>query len=224
MATAAETCEACAQMLWRKTFPVGALGCNCTVLADLQARSAVVIDPGDEVPRIVATLAEQRLQVVAIVHTHAHIDHVGGTTQLARATGAPTYLHADDTFLYDLLPLQAQMLGLPPPGPRDAMQQALRNDMVLSFGAFELGALHTPGHTPGSMCFEVVGQSLCFTGDTLFAGGIGRTDLPGGDATAISRSIRERLYTLDADVEVVCGHGKGTRIGFERQHNPFVRA
>ncbi len=211
-------------MLYRQTFPVGALQCNCTIIADGAAKEAVVIDPGAEIPRILDMLATEGFKLRGIVHTHAHIDHIGGATELARATGAATYLHPGDTFLYDVLPLQAQLLGLPPPGQADAITNTLGDDMTVPFGALELGVLHTPGHTPGSVCFHVSGHDLCFAGDTLFKGGIGRTDLPGGDSTAITRSIRERLYSLNGSVEVICGHGAATTIDRERRSNPYVRA
>jgi hydroxyacylglutathione hydrolase len=210
-------------MLWRESRPVGPLQCNCTILADTESGEALIIDPGDEVPRLLATLQEKKWTLRGIVHTHAHIDHIGGATELARLTGATTYLHPDDTFLYELLPFQAQLLGLAPPGPTVPMDRPLSDAMGVHFGEFELGVMHTPGHTPGSTCFYLDGAALCFSGDTLFSGSVGRTDLPGGDAAALRRSIRERLYTLPPDVEVICGHGPSTRIGHERRSNPYVR-
>jgi len=206
----------------RKTFPVGMLQCNCTILADEDTRQAVIIDPGDEAAKIVATLAEDDLTAVAIVHTHAHIDHIGGTFELAQATGAPTYLHDGDGFLHQSLETQAAMLRVPVPthGPID---QPLTDDQTIIFGSHQLGVMHTPGHTPGSVCFELVGEDLCFSGDTLFNGSIGRTDLPGGDFDLITRSIRDRLYSLNGAVEVIPGHGPSTRIDRERRSNPFVQ-
>jgi glyoxylase-like metal-dependent hydrolase (beta-lactamase superfamily II) len=209
-------------MLWRETFPVGALGCNCSLLGDTDTREAIVVDPGDEVDRILAELTRAGMRVTAIVHTHAHIDHVGATAALARVTGAPTYLHDADRFLHDMLPLQAQLIGLPPV-EAGRIDHALPDAASLRFGQFELGVLHTPGHTPGSVCFAVPGQDLCFSGDTLFAGGIGRTDLWGGDYPAIERSIKDRLYQLNGAVLVIPGHGPSTSIDRERRSNPFVR-
>lgn len=206
----------------RVTFPVGLLQCNCTILADEETREAVVVDPGDELPRILAALQEHALKTVAIVHTHAHIDHVGATAELGQATEAPAYLHPGDTFLHQGLAIQARMLGLPEP-PSRPMDRELRDGQSIRFGSYELGVLHTPGHTPGSVCFEVAGQDLCLTGDTLFMQGIGRTDLPGGDTDAIVRSIRDRLYTLDGSTVVIPGHGPSTTIDLERHQNPFVR-
>lgn len=209
--------------MFRVTFPVGMLQCNCTILADEESKQAVVIDPGDEPDRILSTLAEHQLQAVAIVHTHAHIDHVGGTLAVAQATGAPTYLHQGDTFLHQALHVQAMMLGMPEP-PSRPMDHALEDLQAISFGRYELGVLHTPGHTPGSVCFNVPGHDLCFSGDTLFYGGIGRTDLPGGDYASIERSIRDRLYTLNGAVQVIPGHGPATTIDREKVTNPFVTA
>ena len=207
--------------LLRKTFPVGRLGCNCSILADEASRQALVVDPGDEVDKILRELAALQLTVVGIVHTHAHIDHVGGLAELSRVTGAPTYLHNDDRFLYDMLPIQAQMLGFPEP-QKGTINHNLVDGHTIPFGAFEMGIIHTPGHTPGSVCFSCA--EVCFSGDTLFRGGIGRTDLWGGDSNAIVKSIRERLYTLNGAVEVVPGHGPLTTIDRERLSNSHVRA
>ena len=210
-------------MLLRKTFPVGALQCNCSIVGDTDSGDAVVIDPGDEVPRIVEMLLAHKLRAVAIIHTHAHIDHIGGATSLSLLTGAKTYLHSQDTFLYEALGLQAQLLGLPPPGACSPISCELRDQMRLSFGRYALGVMHTPGHTPGSVSFCLEDQSLCFAGDTLFKGSIGRTDLPGGDADAIVKSIQNRIYSMPDDATVVCGHGPPTNVLQERRFNPFVR-
>jgi hydroxyacylglutathione hydrolase len=210
-------------MLMYTTFQVGPLGCNCTILGDGDTHDAIVIDPGDELPRIIQALQEHNWRVKSIVHTHAHIDHVGATAGLSQHTGAPTYLHDGDLELHGMLHIQAQLLGLPEPesGPID---HSLKDDMTLPFGAYELAVLHTPGHTPGSVCFWVANEDLCFSGDTLFAGGIGRTDLWGGDPHAITRSIQQRLYSLNGACQVVPGHGPVTTIDRERVSNPFVRA
>lgn len=206
----------------RKTFPVGLLQCNCTLLCDDVSKEAVVIDPGDEAPRIIRELGVLGVRVTAIVHTHAHLDHIGATGEVQRATGAPTFLHDGDTFLQQNLAMQAQMIGLPEP-EGCTIDRHLPDGEVIRFGAYELGALHTPGHTPGSVCFVVPGQDLCFSGDTLFAGSIGRTDLPGGDFETIERSIKDKLYVLNGAVEVIPGHGPNTHIDYERVTNPFVR-
>jgi hydroxyacylglutathione hydrolase len=204
------------------TFPVGLLQCNCSVLADDRSREAVVIDPGDEAAAIIAALVRRDLKVVGILHTHAHIDHLGATAALVEKTGAPTYLHPEDEFLHRLLPQQAQLVGLPLPA-MTSMDRALSDQQAIRFGEFSLGVMHTPGHSPGSVCLLVDGQELCFTGDTLFAGGVGRTDLWGGDFDALCRSISDRLYTLDGATKVIPGHGPSSTIDYERRTNPFVR-
>jgi len=209
--------------MFRMTFPVGMLQCNCTILGDPASGEAVVIDPGDEVDRILAALADNKLRAVAIVHTHAHIDHVGATAALGRASGASTFLHPEDQPVLDSLHLQAMMIGLPQV-EGTAMDAPLADLQAITFGPHELGVIHTPGHTPGSVCFGLTGHDVCFSGDTLFFGGIGRTDFPGGDPRAIERSIRDRLYTLNGAVEVIPGHGPATTIDRERLTNPFVRA
>jgi len=213
--------------LIRKSFPVGALGCNCTIVACPETHEALVIDPGDEAPRVLRALAEEGVTAVRIVHTHAHFDHVMATGDVAAATGAEILLHRDDRWLYDAVPMQLELFGMarpgaaaPPPPTRE-----LAGDEALGFGRREARALHTPGHTPGSMCFllEHAGETpLLFAGDTLFRGSIGRTDLPGGSVDDIARSIRERLLTLPDQTRVIPGHGPETTIGAEREDNPFV--
>jgi len=203
---------------------VGPLGCNCSIVADVQAKRAIVVDPGGDYAAIRARLDNLGVTVGAIVHTHTHIDHVGCTAELQRDSGAPASIHEGDRFLYDLLPVQAQMLGVQLPAVAD-MDGALVDGGVLRFGSLEMGVVHTPGHTPGSCCFVVndQGRARVFAGDTLFRGSIGRTDLWGGDANAILSSIRSRLLSLPDDAVVVAGHGPSTTIGHERARNPFLR-
>jgi glyoxylase-like metal-dependent hydrolase (beta-lactamase superfamily II) len=205
-----------------ETFPVGMLACNCTVLADESAGEAVVIDPGDEPDRILAALDAAKLETVALLHTHAHFDHVGATRAVSDATRAPILLHPADAPLYGALPEQASFFGLEaaPPKPLD---RPLADGDVVRFGRFALRAIHTPGHTPGSTCFLLEGGApRLFSGDTLFRRSIGRTDLWGGDTDAILASIREKLFSLPGDLAVVCGHGPGTTIGEEKRSNPFA--
>jgi hydroxyacylglutathione hydrolase len=205
-----------------RVLTVGPLGANCVILADERSHEAVVVDPGDDADEILQALAKDELKVVAILLTHAHIDHVGAAARLARVTGAPTYLHASDTPLLDKLELQARAIGLP--GPEEMrIDHALADGQRLSFGSHTLVVLHTPGHSPGSVAFLVEKEGLCLTGDTLFAGGIGRTDLWFGDPVAITQSIRQRLYTLPEATKVIPGHGPSTTIARERATNPFVR-
>lgn len=205
-----------------ETFPVGPLQCNCTILADPTSREAVVIDPGDEPDRILRELESMKLKPVALLHTHAHLDHITGSRAVREATGAPIRLHPDDRALYDALPEQAAFFGfkaqtpLPPDAP-------LSDGEIVRFGAFALRAIHTPGHTPGSTCFELAGEKpLLFSGDTLFRRSIGRTDLWGGDTEAILDSIRKKLFALPGDTTVVCGHGADTTISEEKRLNPFA--
>jgi hydroxyacylglutathione hydrolase len=205
-----------------ETFPVGPLQCNCTILADEDTREAVVIDPGDEPERILRALEAARLRPVALLHTHAHLDHITGSRAVKESTGAPIRLHPADGPLYDALPEQAAFFGLraQAPLPPDA---PLRDGETIRFGAWTLGAIHTPGHTPGSTCFQLLGDSpRLFSGDTLFRRSIGRTDLWGGDTVQILQSIRERLFRLPGDMPVVCGHGPDTTIDEERRLNPFA--
>jgi len=205
-----------------ETFPVGPLQCNCSILADEEAGEALVVDPGDEAERILKLLAEAPLRVVALLHTHAHFDHVTGTREVALATGAPIRLHAADRPLYDALREQAAFFGLSAETPKTP-DAPLSHDEAIRFGKFQIRAIHTPGHTPGSTCFLVAGDSpLLLSGDTLFRRSIGRTDLWGGDTDAILSSIRERLFALPGDTPVICGHGPGTTIEEEKRLNPFV--
>ena len=205
-----------------ETFPVGPLQCNCTILADPVSREAVVIDPCDEAERILRALESEKLKAVALLHTHAHLDHITGSRAVKEATGAPIRLHAADRPLYDALPAQAAFFGFraDAPAPPDA---PLADGEIIPFGAWALRAIHTPGHTPGSTCFALDGdRPRLFSGDTLFRRSIGRTDLWGGDTDAIVESIRGRLFTLPADTAVVCGHGPDTTVDEERRANPFV--
>jgi glyoxylase-like metal-dependent hydrolase (beta-lactamase superfamily II) len=208
----------------RETFPVGRLQCNCTILGDPATKTALVIDPGDEAPAILNRLAAHGLRAVGLVHTHAHFDHVGATRDVAEATKAAIELHEADLFLYENLEMQGAAFGFRF-DPVLPVTRFLSDGDTVRTGGLELEVLHTPGHTPGSVCFRLGGTSpLLFSGDTLFQGGIGRTDLWGGDGRAIVRSIRSRLYGLPEDTLVVPGHGPETTIGEERTSNPFVRA
>lgn len=207
-----------------ETLAVGPLGCNCSIVADLEAKRAIVVDPGGDFERIEARLRALGVTVDAIVHTHTHIDHVGCTAELQRATGASASIHERDRFLYDLLPVQSALIGCAAPERAD-LEGALVDGRTLRAGDLELAVLHTPGHTPGSCSFVVTrgGRTHVFAGDTLFRGSIGRTDLWGGDSDAILRSIHDRLLTLPDDARVVTGHGPETTIGDERAQNPFLR-
>jgi glyoxylase-like metal-dependent hydrolase (beta-lactamase superfamily II) len=207
-----------------ETFAVGPLGCNCSIVVDEESPSAIVIDPGGDFERIRARLEKHNAKVGAIVHTHTHIDHVGATAPLQRWSGASARIHEADRFLYDLLPIQSELLGVPCP-ERCEIDGDLVDDALVRAGGLDLRVMHTPGHTPGSVSFVLrsPGGAVAFTGDTLFRGSIGRTDLWGGDHAQILRSLRNRLLSLEDDTKVISGHGATTTIGDERRSNPFLR-
>lgn len=211
--------------LIRETFPVGMLGCNCSIIACPETREALVVDPGDEAPAILQALERLGVRAVRLVHTHAHFDHIMGTGGVAAATGAEIVLHKEDRFLYDNLEMQTGLFGMIAPEPPPPPTVELTEDVTLAFGRREAHTIHTPGHTPGSTCFfvEAPGETpIIFAGDTLFKRSIGRTDLWGGSAPQIQQSIRERLFTLPDRTVVVAGHGPDTTIGEEKESNPFV--
>lgn len=204
--------------------PVGVLQCNCTILGDPETGTALVIDPGDEVEKILAALRRHALRCTAILNTHAHIDHVGANHALHEASGAPVMLHEADVFLYDNLRMQSEWMGgVVGEPPRAEPGGHLEHGQRIGAGAVAAEVLHTPGHTPGSLCFRVEGGGpLVLTGDTLFAGSIGRTDLWGGDFDQEIDSIHRRLLTLGDTTRVIPGHGPETTIGWERRRNPFL--
>ncbi len=256
------------------TIPVGILQCNCSIIGDPVTREALVVDPGDEVNRILDLLGRHKLTVRAIVSTHAHIDHVGGLSKLHQYTGAPVLMHRDDLPLYQAMEMQASFLGVHPPELTE-VDQLLKEGDILRWGSFEAQVIHTPGHTPGSVSLylphdagkvtavptirtvlgengekialtdllkkpaaaEDAGQSRAqdepekitprapqlFSGDTLFAGSIGRTDLWGGSMDQIMDSLRSKLMHLPDETSVHPGHGPVTTIGNERHLNPFLR-
>jgi glyoxylase-like metal-dependent hydrolase (beta-lactamase superfamily II) len=206
-----------------ETFPAGPLGCNCSLVVDPTTKRAIVVDPGGDFEKIDARLTALGAAVEAIVHTHTHIDHVGATAPVQRKSGARACIHEGDRFLYDLLPVQAAMLGVALP-EKVEMEGSLRDGGSVTAGGIEMGVLHTPGHTPGSVTFIVktAEGTRVFSGDTLFRRGIGRTDLWGGDSELILRSLREKILTLPEDAIVVPGHGPNTTIGEERTKNPFL--
>ena len=205
-----------------ETFPVGPLRCNCTILGDELTHEAVVVDPGDNLPEILFRLQKHGLTLRQIVVTHAHIDHVGGAALLKKVTGAPVFLNKHDLELLGAMEMQAGWLGVPTPevAPPDASAD---DRTKIGLAALPAEVIHTPGHTQGSICLLFPGQNLLLAGDTLFAGSIGRTDLPGGDGRQILRSLRERLLVLPDTTRVLPGHGPETTIGEERQSNPFLQ-
>ena len=206
-----------------KTFPVPPLGCNCTILGDPVTRKAVVVDPGGAFEQILAEVRNLGLTVERILHTHAHFDHFLASGALKRATGATLCLHEADLKLWEMLDLQCELFGVVS-APAVKPEHFIRDEDRISVGGEQGIALHTPGHTPGSMSFYFRSAQLVLAGDTLFRGAIGRTDLCGGDFKSIERSIRERLYTLDEQTRVITGHGDETIIGLEKEENMYIRA
>jgi glyoxylase-like metal-dependent hydrolase (beta-lactamase superfamily II) len=205
-----------------ESFPVGPLACNCTILGDEETREAIVIDPGDDVSRIHKRLIEQGLKLKQILVTHGHIDHVGGALKLKRLTGAPIYMNENDLPQLEMMDTQAAWIGVPRPetAPPD---EGLKDGQFVGLEHYPAQVLHTPGHTQGSICLHFAPAGLLIAGDTLFAGSIGRTDLPGGDFDQIIASLRSRLLTLPDETKVLPGHGPATTIGEERASNPFLQ-
>lgn len=212
-----------------KTFPVGAFQCNCTLIADETTGEAIVVDPGDEAPKILALVEKMGMKVKYLLHTHAHLDHIGATKKVSEATSAKICLHKDDLFLYENIAMQGEFLGLRLDPVVAPVTNYLEHKDVLEWGSQKrVTTIHSPGHTPGSLTFHlenaIDGKDLVLAGDTLFQRSIGRTDLWGGDYDLILDSIKTRLLTLPENAIVICGHGPNTSIGQEKKHNPFINA
>ena len=202
-------------------FPVGPLQCNCSVVGDEQTREAMVIDPGDDIEDVMAVVQRHELTVKQIVVTHAHIDHVGGAMKLKRLTGAPVLLNQNDYALLKMLDVQAAWIGMRAP-ETVTIDASLSTGDKVSAGGLTAEVLHTPGHTEGSICLHFAAEKKLIAGDTLFAGSIGRTDLPGGSYQKIIESLRGPVLALPDETIVVPGHGPLTTIGEERATNPFL--
>ena len=201
---------------------VGPLQCNCSIVGDETTHEAMVIDPGDEIDDILALVQQHKLQVKQIVITHAHIDHVGGAMKLRAATGAPILLNQNDYALLKMLDVQAAWLGMKSPGKVEIDQSVGQADLVKA-GSLVANVMHTPGHTEGSICLYFPTEKKLIAGDTLFAGSIGRTDLPGGSFEKIIGSLHGEVLALPDETVVIPGHGPETTIGEERENNPFLQ-
>jgi hydroxyacylglutathione hydrolase len=203
-------------------LPVGPLQCNCSIIGDDTSREAMVIDPGDDIADILSIIEKHKLKVKQIVITHAHIDHVGGAMKLRAATGAPILLNQNDYTLLKMLDLQADWIGMQSPGKVEIDHSLGEKDTVQA-GSLLANVIHTPGHTEGSICLYFPAEKKLIAGDTLFAGSIGRTDLPGGSFDKIMRSLHDKVLALPDETAVVPGHGPLTTIGAEREGNPFLK-
>ena len=202
-------------------IPVGPLQCNCSIIGDETSHEAMVIDPGDDIEDVLALIQKHNLQLKQIVITHAHIDHVGGAMKLRAATGAPILLNQNDYALLKMLDVQAAWIGVPPPGKVE-IDGSINTGETVAAGSLRANILHTPGHTEGSICLYFPAEQKLIAGDTLFAGSIGRTDLPGGSMQKILRSLHDTVLALPDETVVVPGHGPLTTIGEERESNPFL--
>jgi glyoxylase-like metal-dependent hydrolase (beta-lactamase superfamily II) len=202
-------------------IPVGPLQCNCSVIGDEATREAMVIDPGDNVQDVLALIRKHNLQVKQIVVTHAHIDHVGGAMKLRAETGAPILLNQNDYALLKMIDAQAAWVGMASPGKVE-IDTSITTGETVTAGSLIANVLHTPGHTEGSICLYFASEQKLIAGDTLFAGSIGRTDLPGGSMPKILRSLHDTVLALPDETIVVPGHGLLTTIGDERESNPFL--
>jgi glyoxylase-like metal-dependent hydrolase (beta-lactamase superfamily II) len=208
-----------------ETFAVGPLSCNCTIVGDEASGEAIVVDGGDGVDEVVARLSKRGLRAKLLVHTHAHIDHIFDLGRLRELTGASGTLHPADVPLYQALPMQAGWLGLSHAPPVVRIDADILDGDVLQAGSVRLEVLHTPGHTPGSVCFAVgngAEKTTLLTGDTLFAGAIGRWDLGGTSMEDIVASIHAKLMDYPDPTPCIPGHGPFTTIGVERASNPYL--
>jgi len=201
---------------------VGPFQENCYVIGDEETGEGVIVDPGDEAARIALAVEQTSLEMSGILITHAHIDHVGAVAVLVEEYACPVLMHAEAEPMLQQLPTQAMMMGLRF-GKVPAVDRYIEDEEVLEVGGLKLESLYTPGHAPGHLAFYIESEGLVVSGDALFAGSVGRTDLFGGDMEVLMRSINERLMTLPDETRVLPGHGPVTTIGDERAHNPFLR-
>lgn len=210
------------------TFPVAPLGCNCSIIKCKKTGEIIVIDPGGDGEKIISQIKRFGSHVKWIIHTHAHFDHCMATADIARfCTESNNFnqniaLHPDDLFLYENMKNQGNFFGVSSTAPSAPINYELKDNENICAGQIKLQILHTPGHSPGSCSFFFAEEELVFSGDTLFAMGVGRTDLPGGDMDTLIKSIKNRLFSLNDDTKVIPGHGEFTRISDEKRQNPFL--
>ncbi|MEE4356935.1 MAG: MBL fold metallo-hydrolase [Desulfococcaceae bacterium] len=203
-----------------ESLEVGPIMANCFILGCEKTKEAAVIDPGGDADLILMELAKQKLTVKYLINTHGHFDHVGANKKMKEVTGAPILIHEGDAPMLLRLSTDALMFGLSAENS-PAPDQKISDGDKIRFGEITLRVIHTPGHSPGGVALSTEGH--VFVGDTLFSGSIGRTDLPGGDYSALISSVRTKLFILDDNTVVHCGHGPDTTIGREKQYNPFFR-
>ncbi|MBN2143505.1 MAG: MBL fold metallo-hydrolase [Candidatus Aureabacteria bacterium] len=210
-----------------ETFPVGPLEVNCSIIYSLSTKKALVIDPGDDYAVFSERIRKKGLILDKLLHTHGHFDHIGTSAKIKKTNQVPIYLHKDDRLLYQRLKEQGELFGFPTEPP--AVVDVFFNDghaigWAGSSGKPFITVIHTPGHSPGSSCFytEITGKPVLFSGDTLFARSIGRTDVFGGNHAKILSSIKEKLFLLPSQTEVIPGHGPYTVLGIEKKENPFL--
>lgn len=203
-----------------ETIPVGSLRCNAYIIGCPRTGRGLIIDPGDEAERILERVRALGLTIDALVHTHTHFDHIGASRALAENLGAPVVIHTDEVRLYAMMPRQRQMFALAPGEPPPPADRLLEDGEEVRAGDICLRVIHTPGHTLGSICLEMDGR--LFSGDTLFQGSVGRTDLGGTSLQELVGVIKDRLYRLDDGTEVLPGHGEATSMGIEKRLNPYL--
>lgn len=201
---------------------VGPFQENCYIVGDEESGMGALIDPGDEAARIALATEQTNLDIVQIILTHTHIDHVGAVAQLKEEYACPVLAHAEAEPMLKQVPVQAMMMGLKF-GKIPTIDRYIEDEEVLEVGGLRLRSLYTPGHAPGHLAFYIEDEGVVISGDALFAGSVGRVDLPGGSMEVLMKSIQERLLTLSDETRVYPGHGPETTIGDEKAYNPFLR-
>ena len=202
-----------------ETIIVGPIEVNCYIVTCKQTNKAAIIDPGENADEILKVVRSRSLDLEYILLTHGHFDHLGGVARIKKATNASILVHKEDQHLIDNAAQQAELFGLPVPGAFEIDRYVDESDIV-EIGDLKASVLCTPGHSKGSICYLF--EKSVFVGDTLFYGGVGRTDLEGGSFEQLVHSIQSKLFTLPDDIKVYCGHGPTTTIGREKKYNPFI--